>query len=251
MPNEEKIELLSEYSKQLGRYFDGSAEDSNANRRYINRNKLAVRSIVIEARAFQTMTISPPPAVGGLVMQNIDPFSSIFNPPYGHSLIPFIRDMIDTAIGAIETGVLDRIPVNEEVPIAEIRQSYAFVAMSIDPDNRELEDVLDTIKQAARDVNIEAERVDEQQANERITDRVLESIRVAEFVIVDLTDAKPNVYYEAGYAQGIGKLPVYLAKHGTQLEFDIRDYPVIFYENMRDLRTGLKDRLLAIADERT
>jgi len=184
-------------------------------------------------------------------MQNIDPFSSIFNPPYGHSLIPFIRDMIDTAIGAIETGVLDRIPVNEEVPIAEIRQSYAFVAMSIDPDNRELEDVLDTIKQAARDVNIEAERVDEQQANERITDRVLESIRVAEFVIVDLTDAKPNVYYEAGYAQGIGKLPVYLAKHGTQLEFDIRDYPVIFYENMRDLRTGLKDRLLAIADERT
>jgi len=80
--------------------------------------------------------------------------------------------------------------------------------------------------------------VDELQSNERITDRILESIRKAEFVIVDLTYSRPNVFYEAGYAQGIGKTPVYIAKEGTQLEFDLKDYPVIFFKNMKQLNSN-------------
>ena len=86
---------------------------------------------------------------------------------------------------------------------------------------------------------IHAERVDEQQSNERITDRILESIRKAEFVIVDLTHERPNVFYEAGYAHALGKTPVYLARVGTPIHFDIKDYPVIEYRNMKELKEGL------------
>ena len=90
-----------------------------------------------------------------------------------------------------------------------IDTDYAFIAMPIDPDDKDLEDVLDSIKEACSRCGVNAERVDEPPSNERITDRILESIRRAEFVIVDLTNSKPNVFFfEAGYAQGQGKIPI-------------------------------------------
>ena len=62
----------------------------------------------------------------------------------------------------------------------------------------------------------------------------MESIRRAEYFIVDLTHSRANVYYEAGYAQGLGKTPIYVARQGTPLEFDLKDYPVIFFKNMKE-----------------
>ncbi|WP_205527616.1 hypothetical protein [Halomonas sp. JS92-SW72] len=111
-----------------------------------------------------------------------------------------------------------------------------------------MEDVLDSIKEAANKCGIHAERVDEVQSNNRITDRILESIDKAQFVIVDLTHSRPNVFYEAGYAQGLGKIPIYIARDGTRLEFDLKDYPVIFFKNMRELKTGLEERLRSLAE---
>ena len=49
--------------------------------------------------------------------------------------------------------------------------------------------------------------------------------------------------FEAGYAHGLGKIPIYFAKHGTGLEFDVKDFPVIFYRNLKELKDGLKRRL--------
>lgn len=66
----------------------------------------------------------------------------------------------------------------------------------------------------------------------------MESIQKAEYVIVDLTESRPNVFYEAGYAQGIGKIPIYIAKKGTELEFDLKDYPVIFFDSYRAERAN-------------
>ena len=110
-------------------------------------------------------------------------------------------------------------------------------------------DVLDAIKEACDRCGLNAERVDEPESNERITDRILESIRRAEYVIVDLTSSKPNVFYEAGYAQGRGKTPVYIAREGTPLEFDLKDYPIIFFRNMTRLKNDLEQRLRGLADK--
>jgi nucleoside 2-deoxyribosyltransferase len=89
--------------------------------------------------------------------------------------------------------------------------------------------------------------VDEQQRNERITDRIIESIDRAEFVICDLTHARPNVYFEAGYAHGRGKVPIYIAREGTEIHFDIKDYPVIFFGSVRELKKELNERLKGVA----
>ncbi|MTK64935.1 MAG: hypothetical protein F8N15_10585 [Methanobacterium sp.] len=128
-----------------------------------------------------------------------------------------------------------------------VSKGEAFIAMAIDPTIAELDDVHDAIKVACKDCGIDAKRADEDQSNERITDRIVSSIRTAEFVIADLTHARPNVFFEAGLAHGLGKTPIYVAKQGTALAFDIKDYPVIFFRNMRELKAGLRKRLKSLS----
>jgi hypothetical protein len=111
-------------------------------------------------------------------------------------------------------------------------------------------DVLEAIKAGATECGVTAERIDEDERNDRITDRILESIRKAGFVIVDLTNERPNVLFEAGYAHGIGKIPIYVAREGTTIHFDIKDYPVIMFRNMKELREGVARRLRAIATKK-
>lgn len=251
METEEKILKLEEFKQklnewQMARYDEGLRSEL---RTYINRNKVWVRREVIEAGCYHTVTIGPPPAIGGLVMQNLDPFAMIFNPPYQRSLIPDVIDMIDQSIGVLVSGSGESKELSVGVQIdMQVLKNYGFVAMAMDPQNPELDDVLDSIKEAALRCGIQAERIDEPQSNEKITDRMLESIRKAEYVIVDLTHSRPNVFYEAGYAQGLGKIPIYLAKEGTKLEFDLKDYPVIFYKNMKQLKDALEKRIRGLAD---
>lgn len=242
--NEEKIQKLRNFSQLLKEYDEDPSPHLRSN---INQERGSVRQIVLEAHGLQLYHIAPPPAIGGFVQRNVDLFDRLFDSIHGLNVTDRIIDMIDVAVGNIKGGVFDRVVQNTEVATPEVRAGYAFIAMSIDPSNKELEDVLDAIKATASDLGIEAERIDEQESNNRITDRIFEAIRVAQFVIVDVTGARPNVFYEAGYAQGIGKIPIFLAKEGTKPEFDIKDYPIIFYGNMRSLRERLKSRLQAVA----
>ncbi len=247
---EEKIRKLEAF-KQLLNEYNASYGDSNLRaqiRTQINQNITWARREVIEAGCFHTLTISPPPAVGGLVMQNVDPFAMFFGPPYRMNFTSIISDMIDQTIGVLHATPEEEEPTAQVAKVEmHIVENYAFIAMPMDPQNSELEDVLDAIKEAAKRCGIQAERVDEPQTNERITDRILESIRSAEYVIIDLTHSRPNVFFEAGYAHGIGKIPIYVAKEGTHPEFDLKDYPIIFYRNMKQLKDMLEKRLRGLA----
>jgi len=243
---EERIQRLETFKELIVSWSSDYAPEVRST---INQEKQWVRREIVEAGCYQTYTIGPPPAVGGLVMRDVDPISAIFNPPYGMSLTGNLIDQIDATIGVLKTDPPKQATESIVQIDDDIQKGYAFIAMAINPADKDLEDVLDSIKEGCRRCGIQAERVDEVQSNERITDRILESIRKAEFVIADLTSARPNVFYEAGYAQGINKTPIYIARAGTNLEFDLKDYPVIFFKNMRELKDGLEERLRAIFDK--
>jgi hypothetical protein len=129
----------------------------------------------------------------------------------------------------------------------ETRRRQAFVAMPMNKGNKRLVDVLNTIKRAAKRCGIKAERIDDQKRSERITDRIVEAIAAAEFVIVDLTYARPNVFWEAGFAHGLQKIPIYIARKRTKMHFNLKDYPVIEFENLTELENELLVRLKAIS----
>jgi hypothetical protein len=242
---EERIAKLEAFEALLTAW--GKKHDDQT-RKAINHEIVWVRREVIEAGCFHTVTIGPPPAIGGLIMRNIDPFDMIFEAPYLMSMVPNIRDMVEKTIGVLRAGPPPDKAVVQTDP--DVQKGYAFIAMPIVPGDSATEDVLDAIKEAAKRCGIHAERVDEPHSNERITDRILESIRKAEYVIVDLTDTRPNVFYEAGYAQALKKTPIYIARDGTKLEFDLKDYPVIFFKGIKELKDKLESRIRGISGHR-
>ena len=207
MTKTEKIRKLEEFNLHL---LNWTETQDDLSRSYLNRNMPWARQQVIEAGCFGTLTISPPAMIGGLIMRGIDPFASLFNPPYRQSMVGYVHDMVEQTIGVVEAAPENMQTTEPESPeiTFTIEKNYAFIAMSMRQEDPRLDDVLDAIKDAAGRCGIRAERIDEPESNERITDRILESIRKAEYVVADLSDARPNVFYEAGYAQGIGKTQI-------------------------------------------
>ena len=185
MAPSEEIARLEEFKENLLEWDSCVDRDRRTVlRTHLNQNKHAVRQIVIEAGCFVTVTISPPPIIGGLVMRNIDMFEHMFDTIYNQSLVTRIVDMLDQAVGVLRSPRREVITPSLTIE-TEVREGYAFVAMPMDPGMPELVDVLDSIKESCARCGIQAERIDDAQSNDRITDRILEAIRRAAYVIVD------------------------------------------------------------------
>ena len=90
-------------------------------------------------------------------------------------------------------------------------------------------DIMGAIKRACDAVGVKAHRVDEVEHSTSITAVLLNEIKTHRFLISDLTHQRPNVYYEVGYAHGLGKEVILTAQAGTEVHFDIAGYNVIFY----------------------
>ena len=104
---------------------------------------------------------------------------------------------------------------------------FAFVLMPFD---EAFEDVYRLgIKSACEDAGIIAERVDEQIYSETILDRIYRQIKVANFVIADMTGKNPNVFYEVGYAHAIGKSCTLLTQTAEDIPFDLKQHRHIVY----------------------
>lgn len=246
---QQRIKGLSEFREYLGRFLScvDNLEQQEL-RRLINLRRAEVEREIIEAGQMKLITIGPPPAIGGLMIKSANPFNMLFSAPYGMSVIPSVIDMIDSTIGVMESSAYQELasaPTKGTLD-SEVQEGYVFIAMPMDPASPQLDDVHEAIKEACSRCGLIAERIDEAQSNERITDRILESILRAQYVVVDLTNSRPNVFYEAGFAQGNGKTPIYIARSGTPLEFDLKDYPIIYFESLKQLKVKLEERLRAL-----
>jgi len=75
---------------------------------------------------------------------------------------------------------------------------YAFVLM---PFEKSFDDVYKLgIQEAAKEVGIRAERIDEQIFAGDILKRIYQEINNADLIIADMSQRNTNVFYEVGYA---------------------------------------------------
>jgi hypothetical protein len=92
------------------------------------------------------------------------------------------------------------------------------------------------IKPAVEKYQFTIFRADEISHTRQITDVIIDSIVKAKFVIADLTDSRPNCYYEVGFAQSLSKPVIILAKEGTERHFDISTYKWNYWKTYKDLK---------------
>ncbi len=105
------------------------------------------------------------------------------------------------------------------------------------------------IKVAIESAGYEAVRVDKVHHVNRIDDEIIARIRASVFIVADFTKHNAGVYFEAGFALGIGLPVIWCCRkdHMTELHFDIRQYNCIDWEDTEDLASRLQLRIEAIA----
>jgi nucleoside 2-deoxyribosyltransferase len=136
----------------------------------------------------------------------------------------------------------------EEKNLSNINSSQGFVAMWFDTSMTPIYD--STIAPAISQTGYTPHRVDRREHAGKVDDEIIAQIRRSKFVVADFTDHRGGVYYEAGFAHGLG-LPVIMTcreDHLEKLHFDIRQYNCILWkqDNLQEFQERLQNRIEAI-----
>lgn len=124
--------------------------------------------------------------------------------------------------------------------------STGFVAMSFHAELNEI--YSDGFQIGVIEAGYDPVRMDQVEHINRIDDEIIRQINSSKFVVADFTGHRGGVYFEAGYAMGIG-LPVFwTCKKGdmSELHFDIRQFNCIDWESSVELADRLRIRIEAV-----
>jgi len=166
-----------------------------------------------------------------------------------------LSDQGYVSIGQRTMGPTGAIPVNivaggwhhlDETRRGPLDSPQGFVAMCFDGSMKPTFE--DAIKPAIQDGGFRPHRVDSWEYPGRIDDEIIAQIRKSRFVVADFTAHRGGVYYEAGFAHGLG-LPVFFTCHKDdfdQRHFDIWQFNTIVWEDPEDLRKRLALRIEAV-----
>ena len=127
--------------------------------------------------------------------------------------------------------------------ISNEESKICFVGMWFDPsmDDIYANGILAPIIELGYDVV----RIDKEEHNERIDQRIFELIRKARFMVADFTQNRAGVYYEAGFAYGQG-IPIIHTCHARDFDkrhFDIGTLNTIKYTSAIELAPILRKRV--------
>ena len=147
-----------------------------------------------------------------------------------------------------------RLTMDGHVHIANMRQKSSasiqgFVAMWFDDSMRDVYE--NAIAPAIRDSGYDPVRIDGREHNNKIDDEIISEIRRSRFVVSDFTQgesgARGGVYYEAGFAHGLGLPVIFTCRSDVmdKIHFDTRQYNHIVWSTPDELRERLSKRISA------
>ncbi len=132
-----------------------------------------------------------------------------------------------------------------ELQKAQRISKQAFVAMNFAPG---LYDAWENgIKPALESTGFTPYRVDQEEYNDRIDDRIIAGIRQSGLLVADFTGHRQGVYFEAGFALGLG-IPVIWTCKDTDVKeahFDTRQYNHVVWADPLELKSKLSFRISA------
>jgi nucleoside 2-deoxyribosyltransferase len=131
-------------------------------------------------------------------------------------------------------------------------RTQAFVAMSFSEDLKTIWE--GPIKNAISKAGYKPYRVDAEPHSDRIDAKIISEIKNSRFLVADVTQHRPGVYFEAGYALGLGLTVIWCVRNDdlNNVHFDTRQYNHIVWEdeNPDYLENKLYDFICAIIGKR-
>lgn len=129
---------------------------------------------------------------------------------------------------------------------AGVDSARVFVAMSFGEDLKPLFHA--SIKPALRRAGWDAFLVDEKPHNGHIDQKIMADIKSSRFVVADFSENKKGVYFEAGYALGLGKQVIWTVRESdiNDLHFDTRQIGHVVWKDAASLADGLFNAVVAI-----
>ena len=135
--------------------------------------------------------------------------------------------------------------------------NQAFVAMWFDAQMSEAYE--EGLAPALRDAGYIPVRIDRKEHNNKIDDEIIAEIRLSKFVVADFTSGafemngnvvhipRGGVYYEAGYARGLGMDVIACVRDDQigQVHFDTRQISHVLWSTAAELRERLYNRIIA------
>ncbi len=112
----------------------------------------------------------------------------------------------------------------------------AFIIMSMTAGHKELDDVRDAIERsiaATADAlgmpSVRVFRVDDRRgATYKIDDEIFTGIEQSGLIVCDLTEEKPNCYFELAWALAHQRPVIVTARKGTKIHFDVSRFAIRF-----------------------
>ena len=135
--------------------------------------------------------------------------------------------------------------------VAELKRqgaasSQAFVAMWFHETTHEA--WANGLHKGIADAGYDPLRMDMKEHVNKICDEIIAEIRRSRFVVADYTGHRGGVYYEAGFASGLGLtvIPTCRKDEFNKLHFDVRQHNCIDWETPTELATRLQARIEAV-----
>lgn len=125
--------------------------------------------------------------------------------------------------------------------------SQGFIAMAF---RNETKEISDAFKRAINRCGYLPRRIDEKEHNNQIVPEILFEISRSKFVVVDITYPNYGAYYEAGYAEALGKEVIICCRDKefngeNKPHFDIAQKSTIVWKDESDLEERLYRRIEA------
>ncbi len=126
-----------------------------------------------------------------------------------------------------------------------IAGSQAFIAMRLS-DGWEV--IYEGIERGVRAAGYEPYVMPKKEHIQRIDDLIISEIRRSRFMVADFTGQRQSVYFEAGFANGLGIPIIWTCRKNEidQLHFDTRQYNHIDWESPLELAERLEQRIRAV-----
>lgn len=131
-------------------------------------------------------------------------------------------------------------------PTPRLLRALVFAAV---PFSKKYKDVYRLgIEATAKRHGYACERADRAAFTGDVPEYIQNQIKKAKLVIADLTLARPNVYFEAGYALACGVPVLFVAQEGQHVHFDVSTQKCLFYRDICHLRKELGRMLRNLPD---